>query len=276
MIPIKRTGNYTESLTLYKKCAPGCPKKVMHIGTNFTTVSSFLLALCFVASAGCGSGGNTGSEFTGYVERNATDSTGTGRYYQGREIASLIEHEDIVHWLERPSRVNSELPDRLVRSLDLKPSMHVADIGAGTGYFTFRLSPLVPYGKVHAVDIQQRMLDLIAAKSDSAGVRNVEVVHGTETDPMLPEGKIDLALIVGSYHEFYYPYEMMTNVVESLVPGGRLVLVEYRGEDATIDVPATHRLTREQMIREMEVVGLTFRESKDILPQQHFLVFEKR
>lgn len=251
----------------------------MHIGTVSDTrqaVWTLLGILLIVGIGGCTRDSDGDTSFKGYLERQATDSTATGRFYQGREIASLIEHEDIVHWLERPSRANSELPDRLVRSLELKPSMHVADIGAGTGYFTFRLSPLVPYGKVYAVDIQQQMLDLITARSDSAGVRNVQVVHGTETDPMLPDGKIDLALIVGSYHEFYYPYEMMTNIVDALVPGGRLVLVEYRGEDATIDVPATHRLTRDQMVKEMEVVGLSFRESKDILPQQHFLVFEKR
>ncbi len=247
----------------------------MHIDNMPANAQLILFSLLMLlVIAGCTSESGNGS-FSGYTERAATDSTSTGRYYFGREIASLIEHEDIVQWLDRPSRVDSELPDRLVRALDLKPSMHVADIGAGTGYFTFRISPLVPYGKVYAVDIQQKMLDIITQRSDSTGVRNVQVVRGTETDPMLPPEKIDVALIVGSYHEFYSPHEMMTNVEASLVPGGRLVLVEYRGEDATIDVPRSHRLTREQMIKEMEAVGLRFRESKDILPQQHFLVFEK-
>ncbi|NND71632.1 MAG: methyltransferase domain-containing protein [Rhodothermales bacterium] len=215
------------------------------------------------------------SGYPGYRSRATTDSTSSGRVYLGREIASVVDHNDIVEWLERPSRRDSELPDRLVNALEIRPSWHVADIGAGTGYFSFRLSPLVPSGRVYAVDIQQEMLNVIQAKSDSLGVRNVSVVLGDEQDPRLPEAKIDLALIVGSYHEFYYPYEMMTSIVESLVPGGRVVLVEYRKEDTTIDVPDAHRLTREQMVQEMEEVGLRFRTAHDILPQQHFLVFEK-
>ena len=233
-----------------------------------------VVAIAALALIGC-TESKTSSEFRGYEDRVTTDSTRSGRFYLGREIAAVVGHDEIVDWLDRPSRRDSELPDRLVKALELRPAMHVADIGAGTGYFTFRISPEVPRGRVYAVDIQQEMLDLVKLKSDSLGVRNVTVVHGSEQDPMLPEGRVDLALIVGSYHEFYYPHEMMTNIVTSLVPGGRVALVEYRGEDSTIEVPESHRLMRAQMIREMESVGLKLRTSHDILPQQHFLVFEK-
>ena len=200
---------------------------------------------------------------------------GTGKVYMGREIAQVTDHDPGALWLERPEREATEFPQRVVQALDLQPTDVVADIGAGTGYFTFRLSQHVPEGKVLAVDIQQEMLDRIQARMMADSVDNVELILGTVEDPNLPPASIDEAVIVVSYHEFSHPHEMMTHIVAALKPGGRLVLVEYRGEDATLQVDALHKMTEAQARREMEAVGLVWAETKDVLPQQHFMVFEK-
>lgn len=199
---------------------------------------------------------------------------GTGKYYMGREIAQVMGHRGAA-WLERPSREAEEFPDRVVRALDLSPADVVADIGAGTGYFTFRLSERVPHGRVYAVDIQEEMLDIIRERIRERGLTNIEPVRGTETDPNLPHATVDVALMVDAYHEFSFPHEMMTHIVDALKPGGEVVLVEYRGEDPTVPIKPLHKMTADQVRREMEAVGLAWRATKDFLPQQHFLVFEK-
>ncbi len=209
-----------------------------------------------------------------YLYRAAHAPGGTGKVYMGREIASMTDHDE-ARWLDRPEREVTEFPNRVVQALELRLTDVVADIGAGTGYFTFRLSPRVPQGRVLAVDIQPAMLDRIRARMATEGVSNIEPILGTEEDPGLPPGAVDVALIVVSYHEFSHPREMMARVVEALKPGGRLVLVEYRGEDPTLQVPPLHKMTQAQARREMEAVGLVWIQTKDVLPQQHFMVFEK-
>jgi ubiquinone/menaquinone biosynthesis C-methylase UbiE len=216
-----------------------------------------------------------GVEGYAYRQQSATDSTATGRIYFGREIAAATPHLGGAEWLDWPTRENTELPDRLVGNMDLRPSDVVADIGAGSGYLTFRIAERVPSGRVLAVDIQQEMLDEIEIRRDSLGIRNVETVLGSDRSPNLADESVDVAIMVAAYHEFYYPWEMMNGILGALRPGGKVVLVEYRGEDPTIDVSSHHRLTEAQARMEMEAVGLVFRYSRDILPQQHFMVFEK-
>ncbi len=199
---------------------------------------------------------------------------GIGKVYMGREIARVMGHEG-AEWLERASRVDTELPDRVIAALQLDSASIVADIGAGTGFFTFRLARRVPEGKVYAVDIQPEMLQILRTRTDSLGFTNVETVLGSEQDPALPAEGVDMALIVDAYHEFSFPREMVQQIARALVPGGRLVLVEYRGEDETIGIKPLHRMTEAQVRHEMEAVGLRFRENLNVLPQQHLLVFEK-
>lgn len=213
---------------------------------------------------------------SGYYETKDTGAPdGSGKHYQGREIAKVSDTDETPKWLERPGRETEELPNRVIQALDLRPSDVIADIGAGTGYFAFRFSAHVPEGKVLAVDIQQDMLDRISTRVAETGATNIQPILGSITDPNLPAGSVDLAIIVSSYHEFSHPREMMENIVEALKPGGRFVLVEYRGEDPTIPVSPLRRMTQDQAIKEMRVVGLRWLETKDILPQQHFLIFEK-
>lgn len=209
-----------------------------------------------------------------YVESEPGSENGTGRYYMGREIAEVagVGREE---WLDRPERETNELPNRVVRALELEADDVVADIGAGTGYFTFRLAPHVPDGKVLAVDIELEMLEIIEDRAARRGVDNVVPVMGTVRNPGLPTDSVDIALIVFAYTQFSHPREMMLNIRDALKPGGRVVLVEYRGEDPTIPAASVYKITDEQARREMAAAGLEWRETRDILPQHHFIVFQK-
>jgi len=199
---------------------------------------------------------------------------GIGKVYMGREIAQVMGHQ-AADWLERPEREQQERTDLLVNNMDLKPADVVADIGAGTGYFSFRMAIKVPQGKVLAVDIQQEMLDLLDKAAKDKGVANVQSVLGTITDPKLPEGGVDVALMVDAYHEFDHPREMMEAIFKSLKPGGRVVLVEYRGEDANVPIKPHHKMSEAQAKKEMAAVGLRHVETREMLPWQHLMIFQK-
>ena len=207
-------------------------------------------------------------------ETGPRSADGTGRYYLGREIARVMSHRGAA-WLERPDREREERPALLVQTLDLAPDDVVADLGAGTGYFTFRLAPLVPQGRVYAVDIQPEMLRIIEARADEDGVANVAPVLGSETAPGLRPRSTDLTLVVDAYHEFSNPREMLRGIFDATRPGGRLVLVEYRAEDPDVPIKPLHKMTEAQARREVETAGFRFVENRDVLPQQHVLVFER-
>jgi len=209
-----------------------------------------------------------------YETRATHDPDGIGKFYMGREIAYVMGHEGAA-WLERRERLITETPDEVVRQMRLKPTDVVADIGAGTGYFTFRLSKVVPQGKVFAVDIQPEMLAIIDQRKASLGAGNVAAVLGTEMDTKLPTNAVDVALLVDAYHEFSYPREMMESIVRSLKPGGRVVQVEYRAEDPDVPIKRLHKMSVDQARKEMAAVGLVWKETKSFLPQQHFLVYER-
>jgi SAM-dependent methyltransferase len=208
-------------------------------------------------------------------EYTSASRDGIGKVYMGREISFVLGHRGI-RWLERPERAVEERPDELVELLDLSPDTVIADIGAGSGYLTFRLQRVVPRGKVIAVDIQPEMLAAVADKREELGVSNVETVLGGVTDPGLPAGSIDGALMVDAYHEFSHPREMMEGIVRALRPGGRVYLVEYRAEDPEVPMLPLHKMTERQARREMAAVGLEFVENRKGLPWQHVLVFEKQ
>src|SRR5262249_5924314 len=150
-----------------------------------------------------------------YEVRKEHDPDGIGKFYMGREIAQVMGHL-AADWLDRPEREREEEPAKLMEALKVQPGDAVADIGAGSGYFTFRLSDKVgPKGKVYAVEIQQEMLDIIARKMKGRDVKNIELVLGKEDDPKLPAGAVDLILMVDVYHEFSYPFEMTEAMVKA-------------------------------------------------------------
>lgn len=210
-----------------------------------------------------------------YQQRAIHNPDGTGKFYMGREIAKVMGYQG-AGWLERPSRGMEEKSARLTNNLDLKPTDIVADIGAGTGYFSFRIAPLVPEGKIFAVDVQPEMLNFLELNKTEKNIANVEPVLGSIDNPNLPENSIDLALMVDAYHEFEYPREMMQGIVKALKPGGRVVSIEFRGENPLIPIKGLHKMTQKQVKKEMAAVGLVWKETKDMLPQQHLMVFEKK
>ncbi|MBT8069403.1 MAG: class I SAM-dependent methyltransferase [Xanthomonadales bacterium] len=192
----------------------------------------------------------------------------------GREISHVMGHLGAA-WLERPTREREERTDRLLKNLPLAPDSVVADIGAGTGYFTFPMAKQVPEGRVLAVDIQQEMLNIISARMASEGVSNIQPVLGSERDPGLEPSSVDLILLVDAYHEFAWPREMGIAMARSLKPGGRLVLIEYRAEDPSVPIKRLHKMSVKQALREMEAVGLKLERNGKFLPQQHFMVFRR-
>ena len=209
-----------------------------------------------------------------YQEKKIHNPDGIGKFYLGREIAHVMGHKAMM-WLERPSREIEERPSAVVEALNLKPTDTIADLGAGTGYFSFRFAPLVPKGKVLAVDIQPEMLDVIEFFKKETQVKNVETILGKIDNPNLPSSSIDLAFMVDAYHEFEYPREMMQGVVSALKLGGRVVLVEYRKENPMIPIKPLHKMTQRQVKKEMQAVGLTWTQTQEFLPEQHFMVFKK-
>ena len=209
-----------------------------------------------------------------YETRAIHDPDGTGKFYMGREIAQVMGHQG-ADWLERPERAETEMPDRVVKQMKLKSTDVVADIGAGTGYFSFRLSRVVPQGKVYAVDIQPEMLAIIEQRKRSLKADNVVSVLGTETDATLPAQQVDVVLLVDAYHEFSFPREMMESIFRGLKPGGRVIQVEYRAEDPDVPIKRIHKMSVDQARKEMAAVGLVWRETMGFLPQQHFIVYEK-
>lgn len=209
-----------------------------------------------------------------YREKKIHNPDGIGKYYMSREIAQVMGHQAMM-WLERESRVKEEKPDLTVQNLNLKPDDVVADIGAGSGYFSFRIAQQVPQGKVYAVDIQPEMLDAVNFLKEDRHITNVETVLGQENSPNLPLASIDLALMVDAYHEFAYPREMMEGIVQALKPGGRVVLLEYRQENPMIMIKPLHKMTQKQVKKELQAVGLKWQETREFLPEQHFLVFSK-
>ena len=197
---------------------------------------------------------------------------GIGTYYLGREIAQVMGHQ-AAEWLDRPTREEEERPTALLEAMELKPTDVVADIGAGTGYYSFRMAPKV--AKVLAVEIQQEMLDLLTAKGKKLGITNIENVLGTPSDPKLAPGSVDVVLMVDVYHEFDHPVEMMTAIRAALKPGGRVVQVEFRGEDPTVPIKALHKMTERQARAEMTSFGLTWAKTEPTLPWQHILIFNR-
>ena len=211
-----------------------------------------------------------------YETRAEHDPNGIGKFYLGREIAMVMGHE-AAGWLDRPEREKEEQPARLLEILKPKPGEVVADVGAGSGYYTFRFAERVgPTGKVLAVDIQPEILDLIKKRMKEKKLDNVQTILGTIKDPKLPENGVDTILLVDVYHEFDHPYEMTAAMVKGLKPGGRLVFVEFRLEDETVPIKLVHKMSEKQVRKEMEPFPLKHVKTDESLPWQHVIVFEKK
>jgi ubiquinone/menaquinone biosynthesis C-methylase UbiE len=184
---------------------------------------------------------------------------------------------DAAGWMTRPEREEEEHPEELLDALKIKEGDVVADIGAGVGYLTFRLSKRVgSSGKVYAEEIQEEMIDRITFERDQQKIKNVVPVLGTPRDPKLPPVSMDLVLIVDVYHEFAQPAVMMEKIRASLTPAGRCVLVEYRAEDPKLEIASPHKMTAQQVLEEIVPMGFRHLETLEVLPRQHIIIFSKQ
>jgi len=211
-----------------------------------------------------------------YETRKQPSRDGIGKVYFGREIAHVMGHQ-AAGWLERPERQTEERTDLLLEALALKPGEVVADIGAGSGYFSWRMARKVgPTGRIYAVDIQQEMLDILGRKMKEQQVAEiVQPVLGTVQDPKLPAGGVDTIILVDVYHELDFPYEMTRAMIRALKPGGRLVLVEYRGEDPAVPIKPLHKMTVAQVRKEMSAHPIRLEQTIGTLPWQHIIILRK-
>lgn len=215
-----------------------------------------------------------GADPTRYRQSPAS-ADGIGKTYMGREIAGVMGWQGAA-WLEREEREREERTDLLVRALALKPGMTVADIGAGTGYLSRRMAPLVaPGGQVLAVDVQPQMVRLLQTLIERERLPHIKAMLGADDDVRLPAGTVDLAVMVDVYHELALPFEVLASIVRALKPGGRVAFVEYRAEDPAVPIKTLHKMSAAQVRREAEVQGLVWDHAFEGLPWQHLLVFSK-
>lgn len=206
-----------------------------------------------------------------YKSRSAD---GTGKFYANREIAQVMG-SDGAAWLDRKDREKEENSNLAIEKMGLMSTSVVADIGAGTGYFTFKIAKKVPEGKVYAVEIQDDLIRYLNNEKNESGTTNVEVIKGDLKSPNLPDTAIDLAILIDVYHEFQYPKEMMHNINKALKNNGKILLLEYRAEDPKIPILPLHKMSVNQLNKEMLSNGFKLSYDGEFLPVQHFLLYQK-
>ncbi|WP_018611502.1 class I SAM-dependent methyltransferase [Segetibacter koreensis] len=200
-------------------------------------------------------------------------SGGIGKFYLGREIAHIVS-SSATTWLDRPDREQEENANLAVQKMPLKKDDVVADIGAGTGYYTFKIAPRVPQGKVYAEDVQDAMIKRLNEKKQELNIKNVEVIKGTDTAVNLPTGSVDLVIMVDVYHELEYPHETLQSIKNALKKNGKILLIEYRGEDPNVQRSLLHKTTVKQLNKELAANGFTLTYRGEFLPIQHFLIYQ--
>tara|TARA_B100001750_G_C15389993_1_gene536943 strand:+ start:87 stop:785 length:699 start_codon:yes stop_codon:yes gene_type:complete len=214
----------------------------------------------------------TGLVWTQSYSYQTPTRDGIGKIYHGREISKVMGHLG-ASWLERKSRIDEENPNLAVDLLQLRKNMLVADLGAGTGYFTSKMAPKCSV--VYAVDIQQEMLDLNENQMIKKGIKNVKFILGSNNQTGLPQNTLDLVLLVDVYHELENPYEIMSDIKLALNDSGKVVLLEYRKEDLNVPIKPLHKMSIDQVIKEMNFIGLKLHMNIQKLPRQHMLIFSK-
>jgi precorrin-6B methylase 2 len=211
----------------------------------------------------------------GYVSIPAS-TDGIGKRYMDREISGVMGWQG-ASWLERDKREREERTDLLLEALALQPGMVVADIGAGTGYLSRRMAPLVmPGGKIIALDLQPEMVNFLQTGVKRSGLSQIEIRLSSVDDIKLPKNSIDMAIMVDVYHELAYPYEVMSSIMQALKPRGRIVFVEYKAEDARVPIKPLHKMSEAQIKREAGIFSLEWERTVSTLPWQHVVVFRKR
>ena len=237
----------------------------------FAALAGLALSLFVTANAAA-----QGADRADRYSRIKASADGIGKRYMGREIAGVMGWQGAA-WLEREEREKEERGDLLMRELALRPGMVVADVGAGTGYYARRMSPLVgAAGSVYAVDVQPEMIAMLTDLAKKAGLANIKPILGAVDNVKLADASIDLAIMVDVYHELEFPYEVMESIVRALKPGGRVAYVEYRAEDANVPIKPVHKMTEAQVRKEAAQHALIYERTANTLPWQHVVIFRKK
>ena len=219
--------------------------------------------------------------FTGWPQQvneythRAPSEGGTGKVYFGREIARIMDFSGSA-WLERKTRQTEEHSDLTIKKLPIDQNSVVGDIGAGTGYYTFKICNKVPQGRVYAVEVQDDAVNFLKNKVGQLDIKNVTVIKGKEQSPGLPENSIDLVMMVDVYHELLFPHEMLQNIRKALKANGKLLLIEYKAEDPKVEIKPLHKMSVKQVTKELNANGFKLIEDGEFLPIQHFLLFQKK
>ena len=231
----------------------------------------FIILICIVILFN--SCGSQISKTSGIYTYQIEDYNGIGKWYMGREIASVMGFEGM-EWLERPERETEENVSNLIKNMSINLEDTIADIGAGSGYHTFRMALKAPKGFIYAIDIQEEMLSEISSRINNGYLKNITPILGSETNINLTENSVDKILLVDVYHEFKYPFEMMKSIKKALRSNGKIFIIEYRGEDPKVPIKKIHKMTEKQVVKEMKAIGLKLEVNMDNLPWQHCLIFE--
>jgi ubiquinone/menaquinone biosynthesis C-methylase UbiE len=190
----------------------------------------------------------------------------------GRVLAPTMGLEGAA-WLDRAEREAEEAPSKAIAALAIPAGAVVADVGAGSGYYTVRLARVVgATGRVVATDLQPGMLDLIRRKIEDGRLSNVTLLQGRPDDPNLPPATFDLILMVDVYHELASPQIFVRKLKDALKPDGRLVLLEFRLEDPRVPIREVHKMSVQQVRQELGADGFRIEQVIDVLPWQHIIV----
>ncbi len=230
----------------------------------------FLFACCFqrcstIKPINIVESGNTNN----YTYSNPSPD-GSGKIYMGREIAH-IQAASIALKPRQYSRDITDSANLAIKKMHLLPASIVADIGAGTGYYTFRMSEKVPLGKVYAVEVQDELINFL--NSQKSKYKNIIVVKGSEQSPELPDNSVNTVLMVETYHELAYPYEMLKAIKKTLTADGKLVLIERRIESH--NTTSKHVMRVKQIKKELTANGFKLSQRRNFLPTEYFLIFKK-
>jgi ubiquinone/menaquinone biosynthesis C-methylase UbiE len=186
-------------------------------------------------------------------------------------------HDDPVAYrasLDDPKRDAYQKPDEVLKALALKPGEVVADIGAGSGYFTLRFARAVgDTGRVYAVDISPDMVRHVNRRVRDAGLRNVVSVLSEPDDPLLPEASVDRFVIVNTWHHIEDQGKYLALMKKMLKPGGQVVHIDFHKKELPIGPPLAMKIAREDLVKQMESAGFRLAAEHTFLPYQYFLVF---
>ena len=178
--------------------------------------------------------------------------------------------------LEAPDRDLWQRPDQIMDAMAIADASVVADIGAGSGWFTVRLARRVgPQGLVYAEDVQKEMLNAISRRVGREGFNNVKQVLGLKNDPRLPGASLDAVLIVDAYHEIEDRVSMLSNLARALKPQGRIGVIDFRLEGTGPGPEADERVSPDIVVKDANQAGLRLLRQETFLPFQYFLIFGK-